>query len=474
MSYFNISKEIEDIKKTLNNCVDFSSRVFIREKQQIGMIFLKSMIDQQLLSNAIFMPLQTFNGKFDFDLLQSNIIKCADVKTIKKEEMILNILEGKVILITNFSRKILSIDLLKFPTRTPSEPPTSPVLQGPREGFVEDLQTNITLLRRRIKSEKLVIEVVRVGSQTQTKVCISYIKGIASQKVIEKIKDKLSKIKIDGVVDSYNILSFLEERPNSLFKQIGNQEKPDVVVAKMLEGKVALIVDNSPIILTIPFLFMEDLQNSNDYYTNHHYSSMVRIIRLLGLLLAIIAPGFYLSLQIYHYNILPLNFLVTIADTTQGLPFTPFLEILFIFLLFQILYEVSLRLPSYLGLATSVVGALILGDTGVKAGLISPPGVIIVALSKIALYTIPEQSAQITVLQLVFLFIGGSLGLVGLTSGAIYIINYLNTLDSFGTPYLAPYAPRISSDLKDGLIVKSIQRMNSRPKSFNPEKKERS
>ena len=242
----------------------------------------------------------------------------------------------------------------------------------------------------------------------------------------------------------------------------------------MLEGKVALIVDNSPIVLTVPFIFIEDLQNSNDYYTNHHYSSMVRIIRLLGLLLAIIAPGFYLALQIYHYNILPLNFLVTIADTTQGLPFTPFLEILFIFLLFQILYEVSLRLPSYLGLATSVVGALILGDTGVKAGLISPPSVIIVALSKIALYTIPEQSAQITVLQLIFLFLGGSLGIIGLTTGAIYIINYLNTLDSFGTPYLAPYGPKISPDLKDALLVKSIQKMNKRPKSFSPKQKERS
>src|SRR5699024_3699075 len=175
-----------------------------------------------------------------------------------------------------------------------------------------------------------------------------------------------------------------------------------------------------------------------------------RIIRLLGLLLAIIAPGFYLALQIYHYNILPLNFLVTIADTTQGLPFTPFLEILFIFLLFQILYEVSLRLPSYLGLATSVVGALILGDTGVKAGLISPPGVIIVALSKIALYTIPEQQSQITVLQVLFIILGGSLGILGIVSGFIYVVNYLNTLDDYHTPYMAPYAPRIKDDLQDG------------------------
>lgn len=473
MSYFIVKKEIERTKQSLNNCVDFSYRIYKKNGQEIGMIFLKSIIDQNLLSSAIYYPLQTYDQPFDMDVIETNIIKCADVKQIKKKDIIKEVLEGKVILIGNFSNIILSIDLFKFPSRIPSEPPTSPVIQGPREGFVEDLQTNITLLRRRIKSSELVFEVVRIGSETQTKVCISYIKSIANERVIKEVKKKLNKIKVDGIVDSYMILSFLEDRPNSLFKQIGNQEKPDVVAAKMLEGKVALIVDNSPIVLTVPFIFIEDLQNSNDYYTNHHYSSMVRIIRLLGLLLAIIAPGFYLSLQIYHYNILPLNFLVTIADTTQGLPFTPFLEILFIFLLFQILYEVSLRLPSYLGLATSVVGALILGDTGVKAGLISPPGVIIVALSKIALYTIPEQAAQITVLQLLFLFLGGSLGIIGLTTGAIYIVNYLNTIDSFGTPYLAPYSPKISSDLKDALLVKSIHKMNKRPKSFSPKQKER-
>ena len=244
-------------------------------------------------------------------------------------------------------------------------------------------------------------------------------------------------------------------------------------MGKMLEGKVAIIVDNSPIVLTVPFAIIEDLQYSNDYYSNHHYSSVIRFIRLIGLLISILAPGVYLALQIYHYNIIPLNFLITIADTTLGLPFTPFLEILFIFLLFQILYEVSLRLPSYLGLATSVVGALILGDTGVKAGLISPPGVIIVALAKIALYTIPEQSSQITVLQLVFLIIGGSMGLVGVVAGMVYVTNYLNGLDNFGTPYLAPYSPRVPQDLKDALSQAPLIYMKKRPKSYSPQKEVR-
>ena len=194
---------------------------------------------------------------------------------------------------------------------------------------------------------------------------------------------------------------------------------------------------------------------------------------MLGLLIAVLGPGTYIGLELFHINILPIKYLITIADSTQQIPFTPFIEILFVDLLFQILYEVSLRLPSYLGLATSVVGALILGDTGVKAGLISPPTVIIVAIAKIALYTIPEQNAQTNVLQFVFLVLGASLGLLGVVGGTVFLLAYANTMDSFGTPYLAPFSPFILSDNKDGLINVPITEMNELPKSIKNDKEER-
>lgn len=473
MSYFNLKEKVEEIKTALNESSDFAYRFYKKNGSEIVFVFLKSITDQQLLSSAVYYPLQTFEEKLSMEVIQDRILKCADIKLAKEDEVIDEILNGKVLMFTNFSSSILAIDLLKFATRPPTEPPTSPVIQGPREGFVEDIQTNITLIRRRLKSKDLVLKTMKVGSQSQTKIVVTYLKSIARKDVIDKVIKRINEIKIDGIIDSYYILSFLEERPNSLFKQVGRSEKPDIVVSKMLEGKVAIMVDNSPIVLTVPFAIIEDLQNSNDYYSNHHYSTIIRIIRLMGILIAVLAPGVYLALQLYHYNIIPLNFLITIADTTLGLPFTPFLEIIFIFLLFQILYEVSLRLPSYLGLATSVVGALILGDTGVKAGLISPPGVIIVALAKIALYTVPEQSSQITVLQLVFLFLGGSMGLVGIVAGMVYLANYLNSIDSYGTPYLAPYSPRIPGDLKDAINQVSIVNMKKRPKTYSPKKENR-
>lgn len=467
-----VKKEIEKLKKQLHNSIDVTSRDMTKNDVQVGFVYLKSITDNLIFSTAIYDPILKFQGDLSFDNL-TQIIKCNDVSVVKKDEVISKILKGSVIILLSNSEEFLAIDILKFNMRTPSEPPTSPVIMGPREGFTEDLKTNITLIRRRFYSQQLVFEQTTIGEETQTQVVLAYLNDVVDKKIVKEIKKKLSQIKIDGVVDSYYLLSLLSNRPNSLLKQIGNSEKPDIVAAKMLEGRVAVIVDNSPIVLTIPFVFLEDLQNSNDYYTNYIYSGFLRVIRLIGLFLAVVGPGTYIALQLFHYNVLPIKYLITIADATQQVPFTPFIEILFISLLFQILYEVSLRLPSYLGLATSIVGALILGDTGVKAGLISPPSVIVVAIAKIALYTIPEQSAQINVLQFIFLIIGASLGLLGLIGGMIYFLAYANSIENYGAPYLAPFSPFILSDNKDGILKVPISDMKNRPRFFKNTNKDR-
>lgn len=466
------NKEIKLLKSRLHNSIDVASRMFVKNGVEVGIVYLKSMTDNLIFSTAVYDPIFLFQGELTFDKL-SQIIKCNDVAVVEKNEIISKILKGSVVVFLSNSEKFLAIDIMKFNMRTPSEPPTSPVIMGPREGFTEDIKTNITLIRRRFYTENLVFEQVVVGQETQTQIVLTYLDNIVDHKIVKEIKYKLSKIKIDGIVDSYYLLSLLSNRPNSLLKQIGNSEKPDIVAAKMLEGRVAVMVDNSPIVLTIPFVFLEDLQNSNDYYTNYIYSGFLRVIRLIGLLIAVIGPGTYIALQLFHYNVLPIKYLITIADATQQVPFTPFIEILFISLLFQILYEVSLRLPSYLGLATSIVGALILGDTGVKAGLISPPSVIVVAIAKIALYTIPEQSAQINVLQFIFLMIGASLGLLGLIGGTIYFLAYANSIENYGAPYLAPFSPFILSDNKDGILKVPLSDMKKRPKFFNNSNKDR-
>ncbi len=460
-----VDKTIKDFKKKLHNSVDVADRTLDKNGVKIGFIYLKSITDNAIFSENIFEPVASFQGEISFEMLKS-FVRPNDVSEIEQSEVLKNILKGGVVIFISNSEKILAIDILKYNTRAPSEPPTSPVIMGPREGFTEDYKTNITLLRRRFHDENLVLESAFVGKQTKTQIIVAYLHGVADKKVIAELKKRLKNIEIDGIVDSYYLLSLITSRPNSFLKQVGQSEKPDIVAAKMLEGRVAIIVDNSPIVLTVPFVFLEDLQNSNDYYTNFTYSTLIRFVRVAAIILAVLGPGTYIALQLFHYNILPFKYLITIADATQQVPFTPFIELLFISLLFQVLYEVSLRLPSYLGLATSVVGALILGDTGVKAGLISPPAVIVVAIAKIALYTIPEQASQITLLQYIFMIIGASLGLLGLIGGMIYFVAYANTVENFGAPYLAPLSPFILSDNKDGVFKVPLDKMKKMPKSF--------
>lgn len=467
-----IKKQEQKFKDKLHNSIDVASRTISKNGVEVCFVYLKSITDNLVFSQSIFEPISNFEGELTFDVVKQ-IVKSNDVSDAKEQQVVEKILKGGVAVFLSNSEQYLIIDIQKYNTRAPSEPPTSPVIMGPREGFTEDLKTNMTLIRRHFYGEELVFEEMLIGEMTKTQVVIAYLDGVASKDIVKEIKKKLKKVKIDGVVDSYYLISLLSNRPNSILKQVGNSEKPDIVASKMLEGRIALIVDNSPIVLTIPFMFLEDLQSSNDYYTNYVYASLLRIVRLIGLFFAVVGPGAYIALQLFHHNILPIKYLITIADSTQQIPFTPFVEILFINLLFQILYEVSLRLPSYLGLATSVVGALILGDTGVKAGLISPPSVIVVAIAKIALYTVPEQASQITILQFVFMILGASLGILGLLGGIIYVIAYANSVENFGTPYLAPFSPFILSDNKDALLKVPLQDMTTRPKSFENNDEER-
>lgn len=460
-----MNQNVEKIKQELYLNPDICTRELIVSGTNIYMIFIKSTIDKMLFVQSVLSPLMDYTGVVDCQTLKKQVLKTPEIEIVEKN-FIDEIIRNKVLLFIGNQNIALSIDLEFMPMRSPEEPPTSPTINGPREGFTESIKTTTAQIRKRFPTKQLVIKSFYVGNITNTQVCLYYLNDVADKKIVKQISKKINNIKIDGITDSNYIAEFLSNKPNSMFEQFGKNEKPDIVCAKLLEGRIAIAIDGSPIVLTIPYMIFEDLQNSNDYYTNLHYATFVRYIRAFGLIFATVVPGVFLSLRLYHYKIIPLKYIVTINSTTQNLPFTPFIELLFILLMFQILYEVSLRLPRYLGLATSVVGALILGDTGVKAGLISPPGTIVIALSLIATYTIPNQASQFSILRLVFLLLGGTVGLWGIVGGMIYFVNYLNTLNAYDTPMLAPYSPRVNGDLKDGLHRKSFVKMKNRPQSM--------
>lgn len=354
----------------------------------------------------------------------------------------------------------------ELPKRAIAEPPTQSVVKGPREGFIEHNDTNIQLVLKRIKDKNLEMKHLVVGRRTQTKVVVAYISDIADEAVVDKVVEKIGKIDIDGILDSYYILQFLQDKKNFLFRSVGGDEKPDVTASKLLEGRIAIFVDGSPIVLSVPYILFEDIQNSDDYYTNAVGVSLRRFIRIIGAVVSILLPGLYIAVQIHHYNIVPLKTLAVLTTSVKSVPFTPLVEILIVLVLFEIIYEAALRMPRHLGMATGLIGALVLGDTAVKAGLISSPAVLVSALSGIMQYIIPNLAPQISVLRFFFVLLAGVLGLYGLVIGAIIVCVYMCGLDAYGAPLLAPYAPRIKDDLKDGIFKKEIPDMTTRPKSF--------
>ena len=356
--------------------------------------------------------------------------------------------------------------LRKPSTRAIGEPPTSSVMKGPREGFVEEIKTNTSMIRRRIKSPDLVMKSFQVGRYSATTVAVMYVHGIADENVVKTICEKIRKIDVDGVVDSAYVLSFIQTRKNSFFLQAGTSEKPDVVSAKLLEGRIAIVVDGSPIVVTLPYLVFEDVQDGYDYYSGDWRASMIRVFRFLGAMLTIFLPGVYIALQTYHFQLLPLKFLMTLMSATTNIPFPPAIEMLLVMTLFEILNQASIRMPRYFGISLSVVGAIVLGDTAVKAGLISSPSVLVVALSAIGIFCVPDQVGAMSILRFLFLCISAVMGFVGIIILALVIIAYLASLDNFGTPYLAPYAPRISPDLQDGLMKADSSSMELRPYSI--------
>lgn len=464
----NLSQKVEKLKTIFKNNKDLIVRQITMNNNKMFLIFLDTIVNVEEINLNIITPMHNYKLKKELSLevIKNEATSLSNVELIQEKDIPNKILKGFAVLLIENDNRGLGFNVFSFEGRSIEEPPTSTVITGPREGFNESIKTNISLIRKRIVSTELKIEDMSVGRRTQTAIKILYFDDLVDKRVVNEVKEKLSQIDIDGVLDSYYIGTLLENKPNSIFRQVGTCEKPDIACSKILEGRVVVLVDGSPIALTVPFVLFEDLQSSNDYYSEPHRATTLRVLRLIALFLSIYLPGMYIAMQLYHYKVLPLKFLVTIVNSTQNLPLNPFLEIFFIIILFEILFEASIRMPKYLGIAVSIVGALILGDTAVKAGLVSPPGVMIVAISAITIYIIPNQSSQISLLRFIFSFLGGVLGSHGIILGSMFLFAYLSNFDSYHAPYLAPFAPYIKNDQKDGFTKDNIVAMTTRPESI--------
>ena len=382
------------------------------------------------------------------------------------DDCVNKLLNGDMLLCIEGETRYAVINARCYNTRSVTEPPTETVMRGPREGFIEDIKTNLSLLERRLKTPDLAIERLEIGRRSKTSVALCYLSSVADKKVIANIKKRLEKIDIDGIVDSHYLVPYIDEKPLSLFNQAGLSEKPDIVAAKLLEGRVAIFVDGSPMAITVPFVLVEEFQSGEDYYQRSTYGTFVRLLRYTGLILALLLPGLYVALQNFHYALIPVRFMITLMTAIKGLPLSPLAETVFVILLFEIIREASVRMPRAVGMAMSIVGALVLGETAVNAGIISSPAVMVTALSSIALFTVPSMIGAMSVLRIAFTVMGGLCGLFGLILAVLFTLHYICSLNAYDAPYLAPFAPLVYSDFKDAIERGPIPAMKKRPRSI--------
>lgn len=464
----NIDELEKRLKTTFSQSDDFKCRrLYVGDKKCL-FAYIDGNIDKILFEQDVVRPLKNAE---DFEKpylksLQNKVAYADEIDIVPIAQSPEKIACCDIVFYVDGEEDAYVFSLRKPSARAIGEPPTSSVMKGPREGFIEEIKTNMSLIRRRIKSPDLVAKTFQVGRYSSTTVALMYIRGIADDAIVEQLSQKIERIDVDGVVDSAYVLSFIQTRKNSFFLQAGSTEKPDVASAKLLEGRVAIIVDGSPIVITLPYLVFEDVQDGYDYYSGDWRASMIRMFRMLGALLTVLLPGAYVTLQTYHFQLLPVKFLMTLMAATNNIPFPPAIEMLLVMTLFEVLNQASIRMPRYFGISLSVVGAIVLGDTAVKAGIISSPSVLVVALSAIGIFCVPDQVGPMSIMRFLFLCVSAVTGFVGMIVLTIIIIAYLASLDNFGTPYLAPYAPRIIPDLQDGILKADSSSMEFRPYSI--------
>lgn len=407
------------------------------------------------------------------NLLKLSVEQMIQMSGIKEacsmDEVLGCILSGQTALFIDGCPTALIMGTEGWEGRAITEPNTETVIRGPREGFTETLRTNTSLIRRKIKNPNLVFKTFVLGTQTRTLVCIGYIEGVANPDVVEEVRQRLNRIETDAILESGYIEQYIEDHPFSLFSTIGNSEKPDVVVAKMLEGRVAVLCDGTPFVLTVPRLFIENFQIGEDYYTRPFIATFLRMLRLLSFCISLLTPALYVAIETYHQEMIPTVLLVSMAASHEGIPFPAALEAIMMVVIFELIRESGIRLPRAVGQAVSIVGALVIGQAAVEAGLVSAPMVIVVAITGITSFIISPLYDFVVLGRLMLIFFGSILGLYGISACMIVMIAHLCSLRSFGTPFLTPLTPVVWKDLKDTFIRVPLWMMKSRPVSVQPE-----
>ena len=476
-------EEIFDYIKEINgNSPDITTRIIKIKNNRVGYIFLQSVSSDDKISNFLVRSL-TLNYQFNtinlftkiFDSLQ-NSISNSNLKIINSKEEIFYYLScGFTVILTDDSPKFIVVETRIKLDRGIVESSTETIIRGPKDSFTENHLINMGLIRKRIKDSNLWFDEVKIGRRTQTKVNIIYLKDIVNLEKIKKIRKKLETIDIDGIIDSGYIREFITGKKIFLFPKLLSTERPDIVCSSLLEGKIVILVENSPFVLIIPTVFVDFLHSPEDNYQLPINASLSRIIRFLSFIITIITPAFYIAMMTYDIRLIPSELLISLAAQRQGVPFPTAFEVILLLTIFEILRESDLRSPSKMGASISIVGALVLGDAAVSAGIVSPIAVIIVAITSVSglVFSDIDMVNSIRIWRIIFLIFASFLGFIGIVAAGIIFITRLASIETLGTPYLAPLSPFNLKDQIYGIFKASRPNTVIRPNYLHLKNKKR-
>ncbi|TCO78737.1 spore germination protein [Marinisporobacter balticus] len=474
-------ENLDKIKEILGSCDDVIYREFNMAKEQklkCVAIYAEGLIDTNLLNDYVLRNIMGLSLDTDiefrsvkqkiYEAVKDGVIAVSDIKEVDDINAgIDSILSGDTVLILDKWDKILVIASKGWPMRGVSEPSTETVIRGPSDGFTETLRINTALVRRRIRDPKFKIKQMQLGQRSKTDIAIMYIEETVNKSILKMVKERLDKINIDAILESGYVEQLIEDDWRSPFPQIQHTQRPDVVAAGLYEGRIALIIDNTPFSLLVPATIVTLLQSPEDYNERFFIGSAIRILRFLSIVIALLLPSFYIAVTSYHPGMLPTDLALYVAGSRMNVPFPAFIEAFIMEAAFEVLREAGVRLPGAIGGTIGIVGGLVLGQAAVQAGIVSPLMVIVVALTAIAAYTTPNYSIAISfrLLRFVLMIFSGVLGLYGIILGLILIFTHLCNLKSFGVPYLSPFvaSEMTMKDFKDVFVRVPLRMMKKRP-----------
>ncbi|MFC3884487.1 spore germination protein [Bacillus songklensis] len=472
-----LAANLEIIKQKTGNSSDVVIRTLkIGNNSEIrtAIVYVEGIVDNQSIDDFL---IESMTNNHDLqeklirqealEIIGEEAVALGSVKLVSNwDELLLSLMSGDTIILFDGTNKALSASTRGGEKRSIQEPGTQMSVRGSRESFTESIGTNTAMVRRIIKNPDLWLESMKIGTVTKTDVAIMYINGIVNDEIVEEVRKRLKRIDIDSILESGYIEQLIEDQTMTTFPTLYHTERPDMVAGNLLEGRVAIFVDGTPFVLLAPAVFIQFFQSADDYYARFDIATAIRSLRILIFFISLIGPAAYVAATTFHQEMIPTQLLIAIAAQREAVPFPAFIEAIIMEVAFEILREAGIRLPKAIGSAVSIVGALVIGQAAVQAGIVSPAMVIVVAITAIASFATPSFAIAISARLIRFLFMvsAATFGFYGIILGIIMMIVHLCSLRSFGVPYMSPLAPFIPANAGDTIVRVPWWTLRQRPR----------